>query len=62
MLFYYYLSFLGTRVRAKFCRIGAILDITVILMFIGDILRVIAYFKLAPLKDLENSTLAATMV
>ncbi|MFW9897233.1 MAG: hypothetical protein ACFFD7_15630 [Candidatus Thorarchaeota archaeon] len=42
------------RVGAKFCKIGAILDITIILMFIGDILRVIGYFKLAPLEDLDQ--------
>ena len=41
---------------AKFCKIGAILDITIILMFIGDILRVIGYFKLAPLKDLDRTS------
>lgn len=41
---------------AKLCKIGAILDITVILMFIGDILRVIGYFKLAPLKYLESTS------
>ena len=41
---------------AKLCKIGAILDITVILMFIGDILRVIGYFKLASLKDLDSAS------
>jgi len=41
---------------AKLCKIGAILDITVILMFIGDILRAIGYFKLASLKDLDSSS------
>lgn len=41
---------------AKYCKIGAILDITVIFMFIGDILRVLGYFKLAPLKYVENSS------
>ena len=41
---------------AKFCKIGAILDITIFLMFIGDILRVIGYFKLAPLKYLESTS------
>ena len=41
---------------AKYCKIGAILDITVILTFIGDILRVIGYFKMAPLKYLENNS------
>ncbi len=41
---------------AKYCKIGAILDITIILTFIGDILRVIGYFKLAPLKYLESTS------
>jgi len=41
---------------AKYCKIGAILDITVIFMFIGDILRVIGYFKLAPLKYLDSTS------
>lgn len=44
------------RAGAKLCKIGAILDITVILFFIGDILRVIGYFKLAALKDLESTS------
>ena len=42
---------------AKLCKIGAILDITVILMFIGNILRVIGYFKLASLNDLDDASL-----
>lgn len=44
------------RTGAKLCKIGAILDLTVILMFIGDILRVIGYFKLAPLEYLEHTS------
>lgn len=40
---------------ANLCRIGAILDITIILAFIGDILRVVGYFKLASLKDLKGA-------
>ena len=44
------------RTGAKLCKIGAIFDITVILMFIGDILRVIGYFKLAPLEYLEHTS------
>lgn len=45
------------RVGAKLCKIGAILDITVILMFFGDILRVIGYFRLASLNDLDDASL-----
>ena len=41
---------------AKLCKIGAILDMTIILTFIGDILRVVGYFRLAPLKDLDNTS------
>ncbi len=41
---------------AKLCKIGAIIDITIILMWIGDILRVIGYFKLAPLKYLDSTS------
>jgi len=44
------------RAGAKLCRIGAILDITIILTFIGDILRVIGYFKLAALKYSESTS------
>lgn len=44
------------RTGAKLCKIGAILDLTVILSFIGDILRVIGYFKLAPLEYLEHTS------
>ncbi len=41
---------------ANLCKIGAILDMTIILTFIGDILRVVGYFRLAPLKDLNNTS------
>ena len=41
---------------AKLCKIGAILDMTIILTFIGDILRVVGYFRLAPLKDLDKAS------
>ena len=44
------------RTGAKLCKIGAIFDITVILTFIGGILRVIGYFKLASLKDLDSTS------
>lgn len=44
------------RAGAKLCKIGAILDITIILTFIGEILRVIGYFKLASLKYLESTS------
>jgi len=44
------------RAGAKLCKIGAILDITIILTFIGDILRVIGYFKLAALKYSESTS------
>ena len=40
---------------SHYCKIGAILDITIILSFIGDLLRVIGYFKLATLKDLKEA-------
>ncbi|TFG03131.1 MAG: zinc ribbon domain-containing protein [Promethearchaeota archaeon] len=40
---------------AKFCKIGAILDITIILGFIADILRIVGYFKLASLKRLTEA-------
>ncbi len=37
------------------CKIAAILDITIILIFVGDILRMIGYFKLAALKNLVGA-------
>ncbi len=37
---------------AKLCKIATILDMTIILSFIGEILRIIGYFKLAVLKSL----------
>jgi len=47
---------IDARKGAKLCKIGAIFDITVILMFLGDILRAIGYFKLAPLQYLESTS------
>jgi hypothetical protein len=43
---------------AKFMKIAAILYLTIILMFIGFILEVIGYFKLAALKDLIGAPAA----
>ncbi len=40
---------------ASLCKIGAILDATIILSFVGDILRIIGYFKLKSLKDLVGA-------
>jgi hypothetical protein len=37
---------------SKLCKISTILDMTIILSFIGEILRIIGYFKLASTKDL----------
>ena len=37
---------------AKLCKIATIFDMTIILSFIGEILRIIGYFKLAVLKSL----------
>ncbi len=39
---------------AKLCKIGAILDITIILGVIGEILRIVGYFKLASLRNLTG--------
>jgi len=44
---------------AKLMKIGAILYLTIILMFIGFILEVVGYFKLAALKDLGGSAVAS---
>ena len=43
------------RTGANLCKVGAILNITIILAFIGDILRIIGYFKLASLKNLGGA-------
>ena len=43
------------RSGANLCKVGAILNITIILAFIGDILRIIGYFKLAALKNLGGA-------
>ena len=40
---------------AKICKIATILDMTIFLSFIGDLLRIIGYFKLASLKDLTGA-------
>ncbi len=40
---------------AKLCKIATILDMTIILSFIGEILRVIGYFKLATTKNLVGA-------
>ena len=42
----------NARTGANLCKIGAILNITIFLAFIGDILRIIGYFKLASLKNI----------
>ena len=34
------------------CKISTIFDLTIILSFVGEILRIIGYFKLASAKDL----------
>lgn len=46
------------RTGANLCKIGAILNITIILSFIGDILRIIGYFKLGSLKNLGGAPAA----
>lgn len=43
------------RSGAKYCRIGSIFDMIIIIPFIGNILRVIGYFKLANLKDIDGA-------
>ena len=43
---------------AKFLKIGAILFLTIILMFIGFILEVIGYFKLSALKNMSGTPAA----
>ena len=45
------ISFNGSK-GAKFCKIATILDMTIILSLIGEILRIIGYFKLASTKNL----------
>ncbi len=39
------------RIGANLCKIASILDLTIILTIIGNILRIIGYFKLASLKN-----------
>ena len=43
------------RSGSKICKISTILDMTIILSFIGEILRIIGYFTLGPLKDLVGA-------
>jgi hypothetical protein len=43
------------RSGANLCKVGCILDMTIFLSFIGDILRIIGYFKLASLQDLAGA-------
>lgn len=50
-LFPQYISEKGSS-GGKLCKISTILDMTIILSFIGEILRIIGYFKLASTKDL----------
>ena len=40
------------RTGAKICKIACIFDMTIILSFVGEILRIIGYFKLSSTKDL----------
>lgn len=40
---------------AKLCKIATILDMTIILAFIGEILRIIGYFKLASTKNIGGA-------
>jgi hypothetical protein len=48
------ISYNGDR-GAKFCKIATILDMTIILSFIGEILRIIGYFKLASTKNIGGA-------
>jgi len=43
------------RSGAKTCKIATILDMTIILSFIGEIIRIIGYFILGPLKELVGA-------
>jgi hypothetical protein len=53
-LFPPYISDSG-RSGGKLCKIATILDMTIILSFIGEILRIIGYFKLASTKNLVGA-------
>jgi hypothetical protein len=43
------------RSGSKICKISIILDMTIFLSFIGEILRIIGYFTLGPLKELVGA-------
>ena len=48
------ISYKGNK-GAKLCKIAIILDMTIFLSFIGEILRIIGYFKLASTKNLGGA-------
>ena len=48
------ISYKGNK-GAKLCKIATILDMTIFLSFIGEILRIIGYFKLASTKNLGGA-------
>ena len=53
-LFPQHISYNGSK-GSKYCKIATIFDITIILSFIGEILRIIGYFKLATTKNLVGA-------